>query len=166
MADCWHRQKKTQSTGMWRAVHWALVAAVGAYALAAERRELGCTSLNPMRRCADEDSVYVRGTAPSPLDSRESARRKLVSILSYHEKGGVWKRSLLLATVLAYVSHVLHRAVSCAGHGWVAAAHHMVFVCVVYFYWNYMNYHHFRLLKRNGVQLLRVLTPPPPRRRQ
>ncbi len=134
-------------------VHGALMGLVGTYALFKERQELGCEGLGTVRRqCRDEESVYVRGTEPVPGDTRQDARRKLVSVLSYHEKGGVWKRCFLLATVLAYLGFVIQRAT--ASPGWAAAVSHLVFLAVLYFYWNFLNYHHFRALKRHGVMLL------------
>lgn len=140
--------------------HGALMTLVGAYALLKEREELGCKGLSVGERvCRDESSVYVRGTAPMPgYDTPSTARAKLVSVLSYHEKGGVWKRCFLLATVLAYVGYVATRATARAGTGWTLALQHLLFFTVLYFYWNFINYHHFRVLKRHGVQLLDIIT--------
>ena len=140
--------------------HAALVSAVGAFALLKEREELACSGWRPGRRqCADEDSVYVRGTAPAADDTPRVAKAKLVSILSYHEKGGVWKRCFLLAALLAYLAHAIGRATACcAGSGgWTVAMQHLVFFATLYFYFNYLNYHHFRVLKRHGKALLRDL---------
>jgi hypothetical protein len=140
--------------------HGAVLTLVGAYALLKERRELGCAGLSVgARQCRDEDSVYVRGTEPSPSDTRADARRKLVSILSYHEKGGVWKRCFLLATVLTYVAYVVQRAATPSTRAWGVAALHLLFFAIMYFYWNFINYHHFRVLRRHGVRLLDVLAP-------
>lgn len=138
--------------------HGALMALIGTYALLKERQELGCRGLGTAeRQCRDEDSVYVRGTEPLEGDDRDQARRKLISVLSYHEKGGVWKRCFLIATVLAYLAHVVQKATRAAGAGWTIAASHLLFFAVIYFYWNFINYHHFRLLKQRGVQLVDAL---------
>lgn len=137
--------------------HAALVSVIGTYALLKERQELGCRGWSAsQRQCVDEDSVYVRGTAPEG-DDRPAAKAKLASILSYHEKGGVWKRCFLLATVLAYLAHATARATACAGPGWTLAIHHLLFFAILYFFFNYLNYHHFRVLKHHGTELLRVL---------
>lgn len=141
--------------------HAALVAAVGAFALLKEREELACGGWTPggRRQCVDEESVYVRGTAPAADDDHRTAKAKLVSILSYHEKGGVWKRCFLLAAVLAYLAHTIARATACCADsaGWTLAMQHLVFFAVLYFYFNFLNYHHFRVLKRHGQALLRGL---------
>ena len=140
--------------------HAALVGAIGAFALLKERKELACSGWRPGRRqCVDEDSVYVRGTAPEPDDDRQARKTKLVSILSYHEKGGVWKRCFLLAAVLAYLAHAIGKATACCvgSGGWTLAMQHLVFFATLYFYFNYLNYHHFRVLKRHGRALLRGL---------
>ena len=139
-------------------VHIALVVAIGSYALLKERAELGCAGWTASgRQCADEDSVYVRGTAPSPGDDKRAAKAKLTSILSYHEKAGVWKRCFLLATALAYLAQAVARGTACAGGAWTLAIQHLLFFTVLYFFFNYLNYHHFRVLKRHGRQLLRRL---------
>ena len=139
-------------------LHGALMAALGSYALLKERQELGCRGAAVAgRQCADEDSVYVRGTAPHQADDRAAARDKLVSVLSYHEKGGVWKRCFLLATVLAYLALAVQRATRGAEAGWTIALQHLVFFAVMYFYWNFINYHHFRLLKRHGLAHVELL---------
>lgn len=139
-------------------VHAAVVGSIGAFALLKERHELGCSGWSPgKRQCADEDSVYVRGTSPSYNDDRRAAKAKLTSILSYHEKGGVWKRCFLLGAALAYLAYVTAKATACAGRGWTLAIQHLVFTTVLYFYFNYLNYHHFRVLKQHGVALLKAL---------
>lgn len=136
--------------------HASVMAAVGLYALVKERAELGCRGLGVAgdggRACIDERSVYVDGTAPEPGDTPRVARAKLISVLSYHEKGGVWKRCFLLATVLAYVAYLAQRAACSAA--WTPALQHLLFFTVLYFYWNFLNYHHFRVLKRHGMALL------------
>ena len=139
------------------ALHACAMLGVGAYALLKEREELGCTSVGIKRQCDDDSSVFVRGTAPEASDTRASAKAKLVSILSYHEKGAVWRRCFLMASLLAYLSFVVVRGMRCAGEGWSLAVQHLVFLAVLYFYWNYLNYHHFRRLKANGVALLHAL---------
>jgi hypothetical protein len=139
-------------------VHAVLMLLLGAYALMKERVELGCVGLGVRtRQCRDEHSVYVHGTDPRPDDGPQEAARKLDSVLSYHEKGGVWKRSFLLALVLAYTAHLAHRATAGAGAGWTLATQHLLFLAITYFYWNFINYHHFRLLKAHGMAHVAVL---------
>lgn len=136
--------------------HFVVVGVVGAYAFLKERSEMGCTRWTATsRQCSDEDSVYVAGTAPSRADDRTTIKRKLESILSYHEKAGVWKRCFLLAAVMAYLSHVIHTG--SAGAGWSFAVQHLVFFAVLYFVINFVNYHHFRVLKKHGTALLKLL---------
>ena len=142
-------------------VHVSLVVLLGAYALLKEREELGCSGFGVRRQCRDEDSVYVRGTSPRPGDSRPATKARLSSILRYHEKGGVWKRCFLLASVLVYVGTMVSLATrGCSGRaavGWTAVAQHIVFFCVMYMHANFVNYHHFRVLKAHGDALLAKL---------
>lgn len=137
-------------------VYGASFAAVGAYALVKERAELGCVGVDASKRqCADEDSVYVRGTAPAPDDSVPQTCARLRSVLSYHEKAGVWKRCFLIAACLAFLGVAASRAV--AKPAWRFAMLHLVFVAVLYFYHNFVNYHHMRVLKKRGMSLARTL---------
>lgn len=136
------------------AAYTLLMAVVLGYSFVTERVELaGCSGW----RCRDEASVYVRGTRGSPADSRQETKRKLHSILSYHEKGAVWRRCVIIAAVLMCVAYVARRAAGCAGEAWVLVLQHLLFMTVLYFYWNYVNYHHFRVLKKHGEQLLKKL---------
>jgi hypothetical protein len=59
-----------------------------------EREENGCSNLFSInRQCIDDESVYLKGTKLEESDNNyDKLRDKLISILSYHEKGGVWKR--------------------------------------------------------------------------
>ena len=56
---------------------------------------------------------------------------------------------------MAYLSRVIH-----AGSrdvGWSFAVLHLVFFAVLYFVINFVNYHHFRVLKKHGTELLKLL---------
>jgi hypothetical protein len=57
-----------------------------------EREELGCYRLSIGRQCIDEESVYVKNTKAEPNDTTDDLYKRLGSILSYHEKAGVWRR--------------------------------------------------------------------------
>lgn len=139
-------------------LHCGCVGAAGAYALLKERAELGCAGFAVHgRQCRDEESVYVRGTEPHVGDDANTAARKLQSVLSYHEKAGVWKRSFLMAVALTYATHVVLRAAACTTPGWALATLHLLFLAIIYFYWNFINYHHFRVLKTHGMKHVAVL---------
>ena len=135
---------------------WGTVICVAfAYAVLKEREELGCYRVSIARQCDDQQSVYVRGTKMTAGDSADVLKQRMLSILSYHEKAGVWKRCLILATVLVLVAALLETR--CNGIGkWIVL--HLAITCVMYFYFNYLNYHHFRNLKDNGVEILDAMT--------
>jgi hypothetical protein len=72
------------------------------YAIMKEREELGCYRVSIGRQCIDEDSVYVKNTKASKEDDCNDLYEKIESILSYHEKGGVWKRCLIIASIITF----------------------------------------------------------------
>jgi len=121
-----------------------------AFAFAREREELGCSGA----RCNDRKSVYIHGTEPSEDDTPEDAIRKLSSILSYHEKGGIWKRRFLIAVFLSMLGYVVFTKARCLGGGWSFVIASMVFFSVLYFEKNFEIFHHHRELMRRGFVLL------------
>ena len=80
------------------------------------------------------------------------------SILSYHEKGGVWKRCLIIATIITfyiYVVYNINKKINNNVNQYVVIL--LVIFALIYFYHNYINYHHFRRLKQNGVENLELI---------
>lgn len=136
-------------------VIWGVCVAIACvYAVLKEREELGCYRISIARQCDDANSVYVRGTKMEAGDSAKTLRARMASILSYHEKAGVWRRCLILATALVLVVALLGSWCNATGK-WIAL--HIVITCIIYFYFNYLNYHHFRNLKNNGLEILEKL---------
>ena len=136
---------------------WGCLVLLGlVYAVLKEREEAGChRGVSVSRQCADENSVYVRGTKMQPQDSPDDLALRMRSILSYHEKGGVWKRCYIIATGLVFIVYIVG---SCCPDKKGNIAYwftlHMMFLAILYFFFNYINYHHFRLLKRIGTDIL------------
>ena len=124
------------------------------YALTKEREELGC--LSNRLSCDDNESVYVKNTKMKKGDSRNDKIERLKSIVSYHEKGGVWKRCLLMAIVSVIAVYIVYRVQPVFQfHSYVLLL--IINFTVFYFYHNYINYHHFRRLKNNAVEILETL---------
>jgi hypothetical protein len=132
-----------------------LVACTLFYAIMKEREELGCYRVSIARQCDDEDSVYVKGTHMEEGDNMQDLYARMMSILSYHEKAGVWKRCVILATILVVLAFLLlnlARTEEGLVGAWIMI--YLMFCTVMYFFFNYMNYHHFRNLKRNGQDIM------------
>lgn len=120
------------------------------YAFVREREELGCFGSMIDKGCDDRTSVYLIGTEPRPRDTPEDAMRKLRSILSYHEKGAIWKRRLLVAVALSMMGYVVFTKSGSLGEGWSFVIACMVFFSILYFEKNFENFHHHRELMRRG----------------
>ena len=123
------------------------------YAIAKEREELGCNRISVGRQCVDEESVYLKGTKMSPGDTYQDKLDRLQSIVSYHEKGGVWKRCLVMALVAVLAVHVVYTlqpVFKLQSYTVLILVHFFI----LYFYHNYVNYHHFRRLKHNASEIL------------
>lgn len=130
------------------------------YAVAKEREELGCYRISIARQCDDQNSVYVYGTKPSSKDTRKILISRMKSVLSYHEKAGVWRRCFILGIVLTIIAYSI--VTSCSSSRRIAKIHnwfivHIMFVAILYFFFNYINYHHMRNLKNNGLEILNML---------
>ena len=122
------------------------------YAILKEREELGCHRISIARQCDDENSVYVKGTKMDVNDTYDDLHKKLISIVSYHEKAGVWRRCFILATLITFSSFLIY-IFSCKYNiSWFAI--HIITFCILYFFFNFINFHHFRYLKNNGMEII------------
>ena len=127
------------------------------YAIMKEREELGCYRLAIARQCIDEESVYIKNTKAKPGDTCKDLYERIESILSYQEKGGVWKRCIIIATIIIffiYIVYNIHNKFNNINYYIVLL---LVIFTLIYFYHNYINYHHFRKLKQNGVEILQLI---------
>jgi hypothetical protein len=123
------------------------------YAIVKEREELGCYRVSVGRQCDDDESVYVKNTKMLKNDTRADKIERLRSIVSYHEKGGVWKRCVLMAMISVLAVYVIYRVQpEFRFHSFLLLL--LVNFTVLYFYHNYINYHHFRRLKNNANEIL------------
>lgn len=131
--------------------YWALVAAVTLYAVLKQRREAGCrgTLFTVRRQCRDDRTVYSRGLEPSPGDGLPDLLRKLDSALSFHEKAAVWRVCIIMALALTGVTALMVPAAEPRALVGV----HITAVGMLYFYFNYVNYHHHRTLQGIGKRL-------------
>lgn len=125
------------------------------YAILKEREELGCYRISIAKQCDEQQSVYLRGTKMNTTDTESVLYERLLSILSYHEKGGVWRRCVILATVILIITYTFDKAFCDLQAKWIALF--MLYFTVFYFFFNYINYHHFRNLKNNGTEIMEHL---------
>ena len=123
------------------------------YAITKEREELGCYRVSVGRQCFDEDSVYVKNTKMEEKDTCKDKMERLKSITSYHEKGGVWKRCVMLALISVIAVYLIYRLqANFTLHSYLFLF--LINFTIIYFYHNYINYHHFRLLKKNASEII------------
>ncbi len=126
-----------------------------------ERLELGCNGSSVFqleKQCNDDKSIYIDGTKPSPDDSVEKLYERLESTLSYHEKAGIWRRCFLLASACVLVVIALLRF-DCLYKDsiYFGAVLLILFFAIIYFFFNFLNFHHMRRLKNNGMESLELL---------
>ena len=131
------------------------------YSLFKERSEMGCLTyfiFDTKKQCNEQNSVYVNGTQKTEEDNCDMLYTKLSSILNFHEKGAVWRRSILLASVLVFIVYMYFACVkkyniTIYDNFFIG----ILLLAIIYFYHNFMNYHFFRLLKNNGEEIISVL---------
>jgi hypothetical protein len=124
------------------------------YSIVKERSELGCYRISIDRQCDDDESVYVKNTKMEKNDNCEDLLQRMGSIVSYHEKGGVWKRCIIIATICVAVIYVVYNMNSKFDNIYHYLILLLLLFTLLYFYHNYINYHHFRRLKNNGIEIL------------
>jgi type III secretory pathway component EscS len=127
------------------------------YAILKEREELGCYRLSIGRQCIDENSVYLKNTKAEPTDNCKDLHQRMESILSYQEKAAIWRRCIIIASIIGYLIYCVYSINSSLN----STTHYAILVLVIfallYFYHNYINYHHFRKLKQNGIEILQMI---------
>ena len=124
------------------------------YAILKEREESGCYRVSINRQCDDDESVYVKNTKMEKNDNCQDLLNRLGSIMSYHEKGGIWKRCIIIASICVGVIHIIYNMNSKFDTIYHYAILLLLIFTLIYFYHNYINYHHFRRLKNNGIEIL------------
>lgn len=127
------------------------------YAILKEREELGCFRFSIARQCNDNNSVYLINTKMEYGDTKEILIKRLISILSYHEKAGVWRRCYILSLSLLLIIFIVNKNYTKINNHYYWIILLLLFVAVHYFFFNYINYHHFRNLKNNGIEIINHL---------
>lgn len=127
------------------------------YAIMKEREELACYRFSIGRQCIDEESVYLKNTKAETTDTCEDLYIRMISILSYQDKGGVWRRSFIISTILIFFMHIVYSINNKFDNINQYIVTLLVFFAIIYFYHNYLNFHHFRKLKQNGVEILDLI---------
>jgi membrane protein insertase Oxa1/YidC/SpoIIIJ len=138
------------------------------YAIFKEREELGCFKFSIAKQCDDNNSVYLINTKMKKKDDKEILIKRLISILSYHEKGGVWKRCYILSFLLIIIVFIVNKLYYSENNEeekkkekknyiyyWLTLL--LLFFTIIYFFFNFINYHHFRNLKDNGIEIINTL---------
>lgn len=124
------------------------------YAILKEREELGCYRFSIAKQCDENNSVYLLNTKMENGDTKEILKKRLISIVSYHEKGGVWRRcyilSLSLLLIILIVDKICYKRDNI--YYWIVLL--LLFFAIHYFFFNYINYHHFRNLKENAIEII------------
>lgn len=141
-----------------------LILSITYYAVQKERQEHGCTSIGIQKQCDEDQSVYIIGTKPSSADTKAELTQKIESVLSYHEKGAVWRKCWIMSLIFSLVMYLLLRAnlnasqrncVDNTSLFYLILSVQITAFFLTYFYFNYINYHHFRRLKTNGLLILK-----------
>ena len=78
------------------------------YSIVKERQELGCFRVSIDKQCDDDESVYVKNTKMEKNDNCQDLLDRLSSIVSYHEKGGVWRRCVIIAAICVSIIFIVY----------------------------------------------------------
>lgn len=125
------------------------------YAIVKEREQLGCYRISIATQCDDQNSIYLKGTKMEKNDTNDVLYNRMISIISYHEKGVVWRRCVILATILTLFAFLILSLTKTEGGriaSWIML--YIMFFMVIYLHCSYINYHHHRHLKNNGKEIL------------
>jgi hypothetical protein len=127
------------------------------YCINKERLELGCHKISIEQQCNDDESVYVKNTKMDKNDNCNDLLDRIESIISYHEKGGVWKRCFIMSSISVMFIYILYNINLKLDNIYYYLILLLLQFIIIYFYHNYINYHHFRRLKNNGLEIINEL---------
>ena len=130
-----------------------------------ERNDLGCTRcFDPsVSACSDDNSVYVRGTRYIEGDCRDTIKRKLKHLLNHDEQSGSWKRCILWSFIMSIMGYAIYAKGGCIDGtnipcGWLFLISWTVFFSILYALKSFESFHIFRLVKKNGFELVDRIT--------
>ena len=124
------------------------------YAILKERIELGCPKgFKLEKHCDDLKSIYMFDALPKKSDSKRVLTKKLISLLSMHEKAAVWRKCFIIGTVIT----VLTKGLSPDIDDKILIALHLSTVAILYFYHNFMNFHVYRQARNVGLDIIKRL---------
>jgi len=108
-------------------------------------------------QCIDEESVYVKNTKAQQDDTCKDLYERIESILNYQEKAGIWKRCIIISTIIIFFVYIVYSINNNFNNINQYIVLLLVIFALIYFYHNYINYHHFRKLKQNGIEILQLI---------
>jgi hypothetical protein len=125
------------------------------YCFLKERILSGCGKFSIDNHCNDYNSVHFKGTLPKPNDSKKICVQKLIDVLTVYDKIAVWRKSYIVGTIIILFVYIFSTI-----EPRLLLALHVLIVCLLYFYNNYMHYHVNRIGAEIGKELLsKILTP-------
>ncbi len=139
-------------------IYIGLISIATLYAIAKEREDSACNKpvYSVSKQCDEDSTPYITGTIPDQSDSAETLVKKIESALSFYEKGAVWRKCILLSNAYMFVVLMFTSNSTCMPIQHYVLMH-LVFIAIMYFYFNYINYHYLRRLKANGTTAAELL---------
>ena len=124
------------------------------YAILKERNELGCpVGFKVEKHCDDLKSIYMLNTLPKDNDSNRVLTKKLISLLSMHEKAAVWRKCFIISTGIT----ILIKGLSPNIDDKILISLHLSIIAILYFYHNFMNFHVYRQARNVGIEIIKRL---------
>lgn len=106
---------------------------------------------------SDDESIPLRGTKMKDEDTTKVLYERLENILSYHEKFVIWRRCIIISIFLltfVYIVYKMNNSLDTPNQIFIIL---FLFTAFLYFYFNFVNYHHNRKLKNNGIEIINKL---------
>jgi len=120
------------------------------YSILKEREEMGCRSFSIKKHCLEKNSLYFKDTYPLITDNKNILYNKLISLLSIHEKAGIWRKCLIIATIIIFFIKLYMKDISDQN----IIVLHILIICILYFYHNFMNFHYYRIAKNISFDII------------
>lgn len=124
------------------------------YSLLKERNEFGCSAnFQIEKQCDNLKSVYLYDVVPNNGDSNCTLSKKLISLLSMHEKAAVWRKGFIVATIIIALIKVISPTINTR----MLVALHLSIIYILYCYNNFVNFHVYRPARNIGIKIVKRL---------
>jgi hypothetical protein len=128
------------------------------YIIIKERQYVGCSNgFSLKKHCIDENSIPLIDTKIEENDNCYDMIDKLKYILSYHDRNVIWRKCSVISIIIICIIYYIYNITNNFNNIYIYILLFFVITMIIYLYNNYLNYHQYSILKKNGNEILKKI---------